>query len=75
MHVGKDGQGGSPPRVYQQLDIALCGLFIPDDQQDPFKAWMQKLRDSNITIPEIGLDNLLDFGKVFGYGIKEKVPF
>jgi len=29
----------------------------------------------NIEIPEIGLDNMMDFSKIFGFGIKEKVPF
>ena len=33
---------------------------------------MKKL---NIEIPEIGLDNMMDFSKIFGFGIKEQVPF
>ncbi len=61
--------------MYDQRDIALCGLFIPDEEESGFGCWLQNLKKQNITIPEIGLDNFVNLEKIFGYGIKEKVPF
>ena len=65
----------SPKQVYDDWDIAVCGLFIPREEEKSFDYYMNALRDANYKIPEIQRNIPIDFQRKFGYGITAKIPF